>query len=214
MERIQDGFLEKLYQQIPLEWLSVLEIGCGNGYRSVEIATRSKALTAIDPDISKIEEARKRDVANALFEQGFAQSLVFKNGTFDMVIFTLSFHHVPKEQMGKAIDEAIRIVGPSWYIVFFEPTEQGTFFDAEIQFDACDGDERLEKKNAYDAMMNHSGMKHLIEFHDETLLKFDSGKDFIENFTPKKDIEDILEFLEQNSFLLNAHRRINIFQPK
>ncbi len=110
MERIQDGFLEKLNQQIPLMGLSVLEIGCGNGSRSLGIATRSQTLTAIDPDLSKIEEARKLGIANATFEQGFAQSLVFKNTSFNVVIFTLSFHHVPKDQMNRAIDEAIRVV--------------------------------------------------------------------------------------------------------
>lgn len=186
MERIQDGFLEKLNQQIPLRELSVLEIGCGNGSRSVGIATRSKMLTAIDPDNSKIEEARMRGITNAAFQQGFAESLVFKDASFSVVIFTLSFHHVPKEQMNRAINEAIRVIWSTWYIVFFEPTEQGTFFDAEIQFDACDGDERLEKENAHNAMMNHAGIRHVIEFYDETILKFDSGKDFIESLSPKE----------------------------
>lgn len=214
MERIQDGFLEKLDQYIPLRGLSVLEIGCGNGSRSVGIATRSKILTAIDPDISKIEEARNRGITNATFEQGFAESLIFKDASFNVVIFTLSFHHVSKDQMNRAIDEAIRVIWSSWYIVFFEPTEQWTFFDSEIQFDACDGDERLDKKNAYQAMMNHTWIRHITEFYDETILAFDSDTDFIESLFPKRDIEDILAFLTQNSFLLNANRRINIFQAK
>lgn len=110
MERIQDGFLEKLDQQIPLKDLSVLEIGCGNGSRSIGIATLCRTLTAIDPDLSKIEEARKRNIPNALFEQGIAESLTYQNESFNMVIFTLSFHHVPKDKMHQAIDEAIRVI--------------------------------------------------------------------------------------------------------
>jgi ubiquinone/menaquinone biosynthesis C-methylase UbiE len=213
MKRLKDWFLSKLNELISLKWDILLEIGCGNGSRSVWFAELSKQLFAIDPNAPLIEIAKERNIVNATFILWEAQNLDYETWFFDMIIFSLSFHHIPQEDMERSIEEAIRVVKKWWYIVFFEPTEEGSFFDAEILFDACDGDERTAKRNAYSAIISNSKLKQCKEFYDETIFQLDSVEDFIETFNPKKNMDDILPFLIKNNFLLNATRRANIFQP-
>lgn len=213
MKRLKDDYLQVIGRTISLSGKSVLEIGCGNGSRSVEIAKECIHLTAVEPNIEMLESAKKNNSAqNITYLPGKAEDLGFSDKEFDITLFTLSFHHVPMEQMPKAIDEAIRVTRKEGYVVFLEPAQDGTFFDAEIAFDACDGDEREEKKIAYNILKNHSGYTEIAEIPDETIFHFDSLNDFITTMAPKKNIPKIEEFLKKNDYILRAERRINIFK--
>src|SRR3989344_6442718 len=111
MKRIKEEFLEKLSTVILLNEKEVLEVGCGEGMRSVMIAKRCKSLVAIDPDVELIKKAVLENKAqNINYSVGSASLLSFGDNRFDAIIFTLSFHHVPKNEMNKSIDEAIRVV--------------------------------------------------------------------------------------------------------
>ena len=213
MRRTQEEFVAKVDAVIPLAGLSVLEVGCGDGTRSVEIAKYCGALTGIEPDELKLPEAQARNIPSASFLVGSAEALPFNDHTFDLVCFTLSLHHVPVAHMKTAIDEAIRVVRPSGAIVFLEPTERGNFFEAELQFDACDGDERPQKVAAYTAMMHHKGLQLIKEIDDETLFEFDSAADYQAAFHPRMNQEQLADFLKQHNYLLRAGRRISIFLP-
>jgi len=213
MQRLKEEFLDLLEKTIPLDGLTVLEIGAGDGSRSLEIARRCKTLYAIEPDEEGVKTARARNIPNATFEIGSGESLLFATAFFDVVVFTLSFHHIPQEKMVTAINEAVRVVRTSGHVVFLEPTESGSFFDAEIRFDACDGDERKEKKTAYEAMLSHEKLDPVCEINDETVFQFQSLEDFIDSMSPEKSQEEIKSFLESNDYILKAGRRINIFQP-
>lgn len=214
MKRIKDEFFKKLADAIPLSGKEVLEVGCGEGTRSQDIARACKFLFGIDPNESDIITARERNIPNALFNQGSAEDLAFDNNSVDVVIFTLSLHHVPKALMRQSIDEALRVLRPGGWIVFLEPGMNGSLFDAEIDFDAYDGDEREVKNDAYAAMMAHPGLVLFKEIADESVFQFDSLQDFMDSMSPKKDIGGIEPFLVQHNYVLNAERRINIFQPK
>ncbi|MBI2474185.1 MAG: methyltransferase domain-containing protein [Candidatus Taylorbacteria bacterium] len=214
MKRIKDEFFKKLTDAIPLSGKEVLEVGCGEGTRSQDIARACKFLYGIDPSESDIAAARERNIPNTLFNQGSAENLVFDDNSIDVVIFTLSFHHVPKALMRQSIDEVLRVLRPGGWIVFLEPGMNGSLFDAEIDFDAYDGDEREVKKESYAAMMTHPNLKLFKEIADESVFQFDSLQDFMESMSPKKSIGAIEPFLARHNYVLNAERRINIFQPK
>jgi hypothetical protein len=70
----------------------------------------------------------------------------------------------------------------------------------------------LEKRNAYLAIKNNSHLNQISEFYDETIFEFSSLEDFMESLNPKKNLNQIANFLIKNNFLLNAERRVNIFQ--
>ncbi len=216
MKRIKDEFLDVIERTVSFSGKDILEIGCGNGSRSIQVAKRCARLTAIEPDSELIDFAKSNNSDETIkYMVGDAARLVFPDTQFDIAILTLSFHHVPKEDMSLAIDESVRVTKRGGHIIFLEPSTEGTFFDAEITFDACDGDEREEKSAAYLSLINYRGYKKVSEVMDETAFQFDSAEDFIANMNPKKNIADIENFLTKNNFILNAYRRINIFEvPK
>ena len=214
MKRIKDEFFKKLTGAISLTDKEVLEVGCGEGTRSKDIASACKFLFGIDPNESNIDIARKRNIPNTIFSRGSAENLLFSDNTVDIVMFTLSFHHVPKVLMRQSIDEALRVLRPEGRIVFLEPGMNGSLFDAEIQFDAFDGDEREVKRLAYAAMMEHPRLSSIAEVDDESVFQFDSLQDFMDSMSPKKNVPGVEPFLVQHKYVLHAERRINIFRAK
>jgi ubiquinone/menaquinone biosynthesis C-methylase UbiE len=213
MKRIKEDFLDKLEKVIKLKGKDILEVGCGTGTRSVQIAQRVKALTAIEPDKKLVKEALAVNSSkNITYLVGNAVTLQFKPKSFDIVIFTLSLHHVPIMKIETAIKEAVRVTKKGGYIVFLEPTHTGNFFESEIKFDACDGDERKEKAFAYYSLLSYKKYKAIAEIPDETVFQFDSAKDFMESMNPKKDTGRVKAFLIKNNYILTASRRINVFQ--
>jgi len=211
MERTDGRFLEWLKSIVPLKDKSVLEIGCGDGSRSAELAERCGILTAIDPDAEKIAHAKKQGITNARFKQGKAEELDFEDSSFDVVIFSLSLHHVPLHGMVRAIKEAIRVVKPDGFVVFLEPGTVGSFFEAEIRFDACDGDERAAKWQAHLAIMGNRRLFLIREFRDEVVFRFDSTADFIDTMQPHTHLEELHEFLLKRKNTLRAERWFGIF---
>ncbi len=214
MQRIKDSFIKKLRAALPLAGKDVLEIGCGEGTRSRELAPHVGTLHGIDPDMAHIREARELSLPNATFEQGNAESLTFADASFDIVIFTLSFHHVPVRFMRQAVDEALRVLKPQGSIVFFEPGMRGSLFEAEIRFDAYDGDEREAKHQARTCMMNHTGLWLQEEIKDESVFAFDSVEDFMHSMNPRREQGGVAAFLAEHNNQLDAERFISIFRAR
>lgn len=216
MKRLKEEFVEKLESIVPLSGLTVLEVGCGEGTRTVALATKAKQVVAIDPSDESISIAKKQNqAANVSYSVALAEALPFQENQFDAAIFTLSLHHVPIDKMRTAISEAIRVVKPNAWIAFLEPGTDGSFFEAELLFNASDGDERSEKAAAYKVMRQHPGLTAIKEIDDETILSFDSLDDFVDTLQPDTSkLPQLQKFLGKHSFVLNAARRINIFRVK
>ena len=212
MQRINDSFITTIEKVIPFKGLNVLEIGSGDGRRSAQLAARCEVLISIDPDREKVAEATARQIPNAQFQVGMAQELSFNNQQFDIVLFSLSLHHVPTEEMKLAIDEAIRVLRPSGHLIFVEPSGIGSLFEAEELFGLFP--ECQETQSAYKAVLSHPQLHQISELLDEVDYLFDSVEDFMKTFSPPKNIDKVEEFLEKNRYRLHAKRRINITRPK
>jgi ubiquinone/menaquinone biosynthesis C-methylase UbiE len=211
MIRTQEEFIEKTDPIVQFSGKAVLEIGCGNGHYTKQLARVAGSVTAIDPDVESIGIVIRQNVEDSVYYKlGSAVVLDFQDESFDIVVFTLSLHHVPDLEMITAINEAIRVVKENGYIIFLEPATDGTFFEAELIFDACDGDERKEKELAYKAIISHPHLEHIRELDDRTVFEFDSVEDFIQVLQPKINTEQLLDFLADHNFALEAKRRINV----
>ncbi|OGC84875.1 hypothetical protein A3F55_00120 [Candidatus Adlerbacteria bacterium RIFCSPHIGHO2_12_FULL_53_18] len=219
MKRIRDEFLYKLEKVLPLKDKTVLEVGCGDGRLSAEIARRCKRLAGVDPNRDLIDVARSRNIPNAQFYKRRAEDLPFVYPQFDVAIFTLSLHHIPIDVMKDAIDSVVRVTaatGPkdAGHIVFLEPGTKGSFFNAEIWFDACDGDERKAKTRADRAMLSHPNLELLHRLKDETAFRFSSVEDFRLSMTPKQNLGDVARFLRRHRRILRAERIITVCRVK
>lgn len=212
MQRLNDTFITTIAAEYALQDKKVLEIGCGNGGKSIALADACADLTAIDPNKNAVASAQRNCTApNLTYMVGRAEELHFSGDSFDIVIFSLSLHHVPINKMANAINEAARVCRPSGKIIFLEPTFVGTFFDAVLWFGASDADERKEKAIAYFKMLSSASIKEESESFDEISLHFDSESDFIKNMEPSKNLDDIDSFLQAHAYMVHAQRRINVF---
>ncbi len=212
MQKLNDEFFNKVNQIVPLKALSVLEVGCGEGRRSFELAPLCKEFVGIDPDPASVAKAQELRLPNAAFHIGSAEKLPFANESFDAVFFTKSLHHVPADAMGGGIDEAIRVVGPAGYIIFLEEADAGTFYDA-AQFFAADIGIGCAGTMACAAIAAHPHLVILREWTDEVAFHFDSVDDFKDLFGPNKNLSEVKSFLDKNDYLLHDIRRTFITRP-
>lgn len=216
MKKTKELFLKRVESVIPLADKLVLDIGCGDGARTKGIAAVSKHVVAIDPDKAIIAQAIKENGAkNIEYRRADARKLPFDDRMFDVVIFTMSFHHLPTKEMVKALDEALRVTKRGGYLVFFEPDWAGSVTEAERRFDFGDGDIRDVKAYAYHVMLTEPRMKEVAEFFDQAVFSYRSVRDFERREKPERGTRDEWRtFLQQRKYRLWCDQRTNVFQKR
>lgn len=101
----------------------VLDIGCGTGTVLLRLRRQygnSVSLYGIDPSRDMIEIAVKKSKkrgADIEFIITAGERLPFEDGTFDIVISSLAFHHMPQGTKTKVIEEAWRVLKPNGRLV-------------------------------------------------------------------------------------------------
>jgi ubiquinone/menaquinone biosynthesis C-methylase UbiE len=97
---------------------SVLDIGCGRGdlINAVGKLNKSLKLFGIDPDAAMIEQA-KQLTDKASFKIAYASDLPFINNSFNWVISTLAFHHMPSGEKVQAARELVRVLKPGGHAI-------------------------------------------------------------------------------------------------
>lgn len=210
--KIKDEFITILLKNIDFKNKEILEIGCGNGFRTKQLSKiKSTLITAIDPDEKSIAFAKKNySNKNITYLISKAEKLPFENKQFDLVVFTLSLHHT--QQPRKALQEACRVLKDTGLVVIIEPGMEGTIFETEIKFGCFDGDETKAKAKIYKLIMHDPNIKNVEEFWGKTIWQFDSFTDFKKNMLPKKNTSEAKEFLIKNNYKLWGERRINVFK--
>jgi len=118
-----DPDLLKIEEFVQLNGKTLLEIGCGDGRLTALLAGKADAITAIDPDNSRIETAR-RNINGVNFRVGSGEELDFAEETFDIVLFSYSLHH---QDCAKALAEARRAARHDGQILIIEPVHDGEY---------------------------------------------------------------------------------------
>jgi ubiquinone/menaquinone biosynthesis C-methylase UbiE len=93
--------------------LDALDVGCGTGFLSLELAGRGHRVTGIDFAPQMLAEAQRKAAAQGLavrFEEGDAEALRFSDESFDLVITRHVLWTLPHPEA--AIDEWIRVLRP------------------------------------------------------------------------------------------------------
>ena len=210
--RMSDDFISKILDRAGISSGQILDVGCGYGFRTIQIAKKAGrlAVRAIDSDEEKISIAQQiNSRSNINYRVASASALPYEKNTFDAILFFLSFHHVAQKKL--ALVEALRVLKKEGKIIFVEPEFSGSMLEAEMYFDCMDGDERKQKALAYYTLLGFKGMQEISEYHGQTTWIFEDTVDFINILHPKRHTEEIPEFLHKNKNTLFAKRRINIF---
>lgn len=95
----------------------VLDVGCGTGSLEVAIARLEPRveLVGLDPDPAALERARRkarRAGVAASYDRGFADALPYPDGSFDRVLSSFMFHHLPGPGKDALLREARRVLKP------------------------------------------------------------------------------------------------------
>jgi SAM-dependent methyltransferase len=99
--------------------MTVLELGCGTGYFTRELARSGADIVAIDVSPELLEIARTNCSApNVRYEIQNACALTYSNATFDSAVGSSVLHHLEIEE---AVREIYRVLKPGGTIYFTEP---------------------------------------------------------------------------------------------
>jgi ubiquinone/menaquinone biosynthesis C-methylase UbiE len=95
----------------------VLDLGCGSGTLAILASERQPdaAIAGIDADPGMVERARRKaEAAGAKIELqvGSATALPHPDGSFDVVLSSLLFHHLPRDAKEQAAREIARVLAP------------------------------------------------------------------------------------------------------
>jgi 2-polyprenyl-3-methyl-5-hydroxy-6-metoxy-1,4-benzoquinol methylase len=97
----------------------VLEIGCGTGLFTKELANTANTIVAIDISDALIRKAMERvSSANVNFIAGNAYDTQFQSGSFDFVVGSSALHHL---EIDSALQEFSRILRSGGKMMFTEP---------------------------------------------------------------------------------------------
>ena len=98
-----------------------LDVGCGTGFLSFELAARGYRVTGIDFASAMLAEARRKAAERAVairFEHGDAEQLTFPSRSFDLVITRHVLWTLPHPDL--AINEWIRVLRPGGRLVIVD----------------------------------------------------------------------------------------------
>jgi len=202
----------------------VLEIGCGKGRITRDLAMHARRVIAVDPDDDALGKARI-DIAAANVDFLLAPTGIpyLPAETIDVVIYTLSLHHVPAGEMSNSLRSAVNLLRKEGVIVVVEPGDSGSLTVAKERFGAGSGNERLAKDLAIRAMHALEGWTVGETIHFRTLFQFVDAEDFLASMLPDYRrqseffVNEVRSFLElhrtMDGIILDADRRLNVLRP-
>ena len=216
-------FIKEITAHCDLSGKTILEVGCGQGRITRDLARHARRVVALDPDEGALQTARSRiNAENVAFLRCRGESLAFPEGCFDLVIYSLSLHHLPQDAMRESLAQAVGLLGEQGMIVVIEPGAGGTLIEAEERFGVGDGNEAREKAAARRAVADLPGWRIGQTTRFRTHFHFVDQQDFLENLLPDykskspfliREIGDYLaDCTEDGRIVLHAERRMDILR--
>jgi ubiquinone/menaquinone biosynthesis C-methylase UbiE len=131
----QPEYIQKIISYLELKPdHRVLDLGCGTGVLTRATGDRLDAISGgisigIDAAAKMIAIARKkRENETCRFEVAAAEALPFEGGSFDSVVSSLFFHHLPLDLKAKSLTEANRVLKPGGRLVIADMHSPDSFF--------------------------------------------------------------------------------------
>ncbi len=98
-----------------LKTKNILEIGAGTGHWTQFLSQNGFSVTGIDIAGKMLEQARRKNIPNAIFIQASAEDLPFEDASIENVVAVTSLEFASNQQ--KAFDEIFRVLKPGGYFI-------------------------------------------------------------------------------------------------
>jgi ArsR family transcriptional regulator len=107
--------------------VKVADLGCGEGYLTLEMARWATRVTAIDRSPEVLARGRalaaRKGVRNIAWKRGDLESLPLDDGSVDLALLSQALHHA--EQPARAMREARRILKPGGRLLVLDLRKHG-----------------------------------------------------------------------------------------
>jgi SAM-dependent methyltransferase len=117
----------------------VLDLGCGTGSMTILLKRRYPEVDAVglDPDPKALAQASRKAARAAVairLDRGFGDELPYPEASFDRVLSSLMFHHIPTDEKGKTLRAVRRVLKPGgeFHMLDFEGQENSPHFLARL----------------------------------------------------------------------------------
>jgi ArsR family transcriptional regulator len=105
-----------------LPQVRVADLGCGEGYLTLEAARWASQVIAVDRSDVVLDRARalgrRRRVSNVLWKRGDLEKLPIKDESVDVALLSQALHHASSP--AKAVEEAARITVPGGRVLILD----------------------------------------------------------------------------------------------
>lgn len=153
----------------------VLDLGCGTGTLIVTLKRQYSAvqIVGLDPDPKALQRARnktRRAGVSVQLDQGFADQLPYREGSFDRVFSSFMFHHLEEEERERTSREVLRVLKPggSFHLLDFVSGEGKHGF-----FERLMAGHALMKTNSNDRilqLMRRAGFTNVTKVKEGSML--------------------------------------------
>ena len=108
--------------------MRVADLGCGEGYLTVETSRWASRVIAVDRSPEVLKRARDARVAAAgratsIWKRGELEKLPIRDGTVDVALLSQALHHAADP--ARALQEAVRILSPGGRVLVLDLREHG-----------------------------------------------------------------------------------------
>jgi len=105
----------------------VADLGCGEGYLTVETSRWASRVIAVDRSAEVLKRARalaaRRRVSNVTWKRGSLEKLPIRDEDVDVALFSQALHHA--DDPARALQEAVRILVPGGRVLLLDLREHG-----------------------------------------------------------------------------------------
>ena len=209
----------------PVSGLTVIDVGCGGGRITRQLAERGANALGVEPDPIQAEKNRAAEAVPGLsFVEAPGQALPIDDNSVDGVFFSYSLHHVPREHMDAALAEAARVLKPqTGFLYAMEPMLAG---DMEAVYRSFH-DESNERALAYEALKRTAAPRfaEAHEYRYSEPVPYDSFATFVdgvagttyEDFPRERvDTPEVRAAFEvgrtDDGYVFTQHIRINLYR--
>ena len=99
-----------------------MDIGCGEGYLTIEVARWANRVTAVDRSPTVLARARelasRRRVSNISWKRGDIERLPLEAESVDLALLSQTLHHAPHPE--RALAEAARVLKPGGRVLVLD----------------------------------------------------------------------------------------------